>query len=94
MLKSDFERSACFIAARNLTANVAAVGASWNDSARHMHVIYYLHGPATDHDEDERELKVGELVAEFSAIQTASSAFGSFEELEKAERSKLVFNRP
>ncbi len=83
MLQSDFEKSARYVAARNLTANVAAVGASWNDAAKHMHVIYYLYGPATDDDEEGQELTVGELVAEFPAIMLPRPNSAGVEDLEK-----------
>lgn len=93
MLQSDFQKSAQYIAARNVSPNVAAVAASWDASANHVHVIYYLYGPATDDDVEWRELTVGELVAAFPEIQTASSAFSSITNTKAFERKNLVFER-
>jgi hypothetical protein len=93
MLQSDFKESARYITARNVTLNVAAVTATWDAATGHLHVTYHLDGPPTDDDEEERELTVAELVAEFPAIRTASSEFGSVEDLRAGVRDDLVFER-
>ena len=93
MLQSDFRKSAEYIAARNLTPNVAAVAASLDASESHVHVVYYVYGSPTDDDEEWRELTVGELVGAFPEIQTASSGFGAAEDVQAVERGTLVFER-
>ncbi len=93
MLQSEFEQTARYITARNLTPNVTAVAAKWSALTNHLHVIYYLSGPATDDDEEEREMTISELVAAFPAIQTASSAFGSADDLKSGGGRDLVFAR-
>jgi len=93
MLLSDFQKSARYIAARNLTPNVAAVAASWTASTNHVHVTYFLFEPPTADDEEWRELTVGELVAEFPVIQTACSSFGGVADVKSVERDDLVFER-
>ena len=93
MLQSVFKESARYITARNVTPNVAAVTATWDAVTGHLHVTYHLDGPPTDDDEEEMELTVGELVAEFPAIQTASSGLRSVVDLRAGERGDLVFER-
>ena len=93
MHSSSLVTAARLIVARNLTPNVAGVSVTFDGKCGHMVVSYYLHGPATDDDEEWRELTVGELAGEFPEIRTASSSFGSAEEMKDKEPETLVFVR-
>ncbi|MBP7704922.1 MAG: hypothetical protein KA105_06510 [Caulobacter sp.] len=92
MAQSNFEAEARLIVSRNLTTNVAGAAASFDAFAGHLDVTYFLFGPSTDDDEELRELSVGELIAAFPAIKTASSGFEPLSEMEKAG-SHLILAR-
>ena len=89
---SEFEAEARLIASRNLTLNVAAIHAKFDDNLGHLDVTYFLFDPPSADDEEFRELLVGELVAAFPEIRTASSKFGSLAELDAAQ-NHLIFVR-
>ncbi|MBB4150280.1 hypothetical protein [Sphingobium scionense] len=87
----SFKTEARIIAARNLTPNVASVAVSLDERAGHVHVTYYLYNSNTEDDEEWRELTVGELIAAFPVIRSATSLFRPMADLKM--HSDIVFNR-
>jgi len=87
----SFKIEARIIVARNLTPNVASVAASLDERTGHVHVTYYLYDSSTEDDEEWRELTVGELVAAFPVIRSATSSFRPIADMKM--HSDIVFNR-
>jgi hypothetical protein len=89
MIAPRMAEEARLIVSRNVTGNVAGAKVTFDGSEGHLHLIYYLFGEPTEADEEERELSVGELIAAFSEIKTATSAFGPRVEMDAQDRLTL-----
>jgi len=56
---------------RNISAHTVAATVTWNDDSRRLVLTYYLDQEATEEDEEQCELALGDLLAEFSEIVSA-----------------------
>jgi hypothetical protein len=88
----EFHISATQIAARNLTANIAAVTAGFDYG--HLGVTYFCTSEPTIGDEQERETTVAELIAAFPQIKTADAEIKLFSaDFTPPKGERVVFQR-
>ncbi len=73
MTLTELANSSRFIVARNLTPNVAAAFVHWDDKQRHLRLTYVFDRTPSDADEEELELSMAELIADFPDIVSADT---------------------
>ncbi|CAP45194.1 conserved hypothetical protein [Bordetella petrii] len=62
-----------WIAKNNLTDKVCAVRVGWDNDTSKLTVIYYVDGPPTEDEEDECEITMAELLAQFPDVVQADT---------------------
>ena len=95
MTTDVFKNSASFIAKRNISQRVIRVIATFDQSARHLSVIYVLNGEPSENDREDCELTGSELIAEFPEILTAETSCISVADysVEQHAGEGVVFHR-
>ena len=90
----EFKKSAKFIAAKNVGAQVVKVIFNFDPETGHIKITYYTEGEPSDGDRDNCELTCSEMIAAFPEIRTAETNCQAFVSDERVtEKDLVVFSR-
>jgi hypothetical protein len=95
MDEHSLHSAATYIVARNLTQNVMGAAVQWDAARAHLCLLYACASTPTEKDEENMELAMAELLAQFADIRTAECQLceaGAPEWLD-CDKTKLVFER-
>lgn len=70
---TQLKNAAEWIVKLNLTDRVRAVRVVWENATSRLTVLYYVDGPPTDAEEEECEITMAELLAQFPEIKIATT---------------------